>query len=72
MASEWNLDLLSPPGGVGKGLPDVIFLEIWIELEDLLGPFPAGDQADDHADGHPHSSDARFPAHDPRINGDSI
>jgi hypothetical protein len=64
---EMNFASLGKAGGEGKSLADVLLLEVG-EISQQFFDFAAGsNRFHDHADGYPHSSNARFAAHHVRI-----
>jgi len=64
--------LASQPGGVLKGLLDVLSLQVRVILEDLVEGGAVSDLAHDHGHRDPHAADARAPAHDPWIESDPV
>ena len=61
--AEWNFDFLSPPGGVGQGLGDVLGFQVRIRAENLIARPSCSDEADDRADRDAHAANTRLSTH---------
>jgi len=64
--------LLSQPSRVFDGLLDIFALKIRVSFQDLVEAGAMRNLAHDDGDGDPHAADASAPAHDLRVESDSV
>jgi hypothetical protein len=66
MPPEGADQFLRPATRVGESLPNILFLQIRIGIEDFGMGTTCGDQSHDHAHGHAHTAQAGLTSHDLR------
>lgn len=65
---EMDFASLGKTGGKGKSVADITLFEVGEIGQHFFDLAAGGNRFHDHADGYPHSSNARFAPHDVRIN----
>ena len=64
--------LFQAPRGVSEGLIQILGFQVRVRLKYAVPGLPGSQQADDRPDRDPHPADARLPAHDGGVEGDSL